>query len=98
MTWPSKGRRHTRADRKITAQVLARCGGRCEIRGPNCTGTATEDDHIMPLAEGGGGELSNRRGACHACHTEKVQQEAARGRARAKHKALRPRPQHPGII
>lgn len=96
MTW-GKGRPHTRAYRKDTARVLARCGHRCEIRGPNCTGVATEDDHIIPKSAGGSDAMSNRRGACATCHGEKTQAEAHAARAASAAKAIRPSKPHPGL-
>ncbi|WP_363319497.1 HNH endonuclease [Leifsonia williamsii] len=76
-------RTNTPLHREWRAAVLQRCGGRCEIRGPKCTGKATEADHITPVAEGGTYTLSNGQGACTTCHAAKTKQEAARGRTRA---------------
>lgn len=68
--------------RKLRTAVMRRCRGQCEKRGPNCTGTATQIDHIIPVAEGGTDELANLEGTCAACHAPKTQQEAQRARAR----------------
>ncbi|SFB96423.1 5-methylcytosine-specific restriction enzyme A [Polaromonas sp. OV174] len=43
---------------------------------------ATQRDHIKPLSEGGLDDDSNVQGLCDACHEEKSQAEAKRGRSR----------------
>lgn len=72
--------------------VLRRCKRRCEINGPRCIGTATEADHIVPVAEGGTYDLSNGQGACHTCHAEKTQEEAQRGLRRTFKRGNTPAP------
>jgi 5-methylcytosine-specific restriction protein A len=96
MSWDPK-RRHTRADRKTTAAVLTRAGHHCQIRGPNCTGVGTEDDHIVPLSQGGTNNMNNRQAACHSCHTEKTQREAAAAQAAAAQRGRPPKAKHPGL-
>jgi 5-methylcytosine-specific restriction protein A len=76
-------RTSTPLHREWRSAVLQRCGGRCQIRGPKCTTTATEADHIIPVAEGGTYTLSNGQGTCHTCHQAKTRDEARRGRQRA---------------
>lgn len=39
-------------------------------------------DHIVPKAEGGGGERSNYQGICRPCHVAKTAREQARARLR----------------
>jgi 5-methylcytosine-specific restriction enzyme A len=68
----------------------------CHLHYEGCTIAATEDDHVIPVSQGGSDELSNRRGACRHCHDVKSRREAVEARrgqyARAKH----PREVHPG--
>ena len=83
--WTSGGRSRTDTAeaRAWREAVLDRCGRQCEIRGSRCAGRATQADHIVPVAEGGGEyDLDNGQGACDPCHAEKTHAEAARGRAR----------------
>ena len=85
MAWASGGRSRTDTGvaRAWRQAVLDRCGWRCQIGGPRCAGTATEADHVVPVAEGGAEyDLANGQGACGPCHSEKTKVEAARGRAR----------------
>lgn len=57
---------------KIRRQVLNRDKGICQIGYPGlCTIRATEVDHIVPTAAGGGHELSNLQAACTACNRQK---------------------------
>jgi 5-methylcytosine-specific restriction protein A len=60
----------------------------CHLNYDGCTMVSTQDDHVIPLAEGGSDDLSNHAGACESCHDKKMQQEAARGRARAQGRAV----------
>jgi 5-methylcytosine-specific restriction protein A len=54
---------------------------------------ATQVDHIIPVSEGGGDELSNLQSTCDPCHEAKTQEEAQR--ARAKQSRKRPPMAHP---
>lgn len=90
MTWARGSTRQSRRERAI---VLAR-HPTCYLRYPGCTGTSTEDDHVVPLSQGGRNDLANRRGACHHCHHIKSQREAAAGKAAKR----RPTERHPGLI
>jgi AAA domain-containing protein/HNH endonuclease len=58
----------TRAWRKTRELVLARDGYRCQIRGPKCTTTATEADHIVTREAGGTDDPANLRAACGPCN------------------------------
>ena len=73
----SWGRGSTRESRRTREQVLA-MWPHCYLREKGCTITSTEDDHIIPRSQGGGDELTNRRGACASCHRRKSQREAQR--------------------
>lgn len=81
--------------------VLDRDAHTCQIRGPRCTGRATEADHVIPVAEGGPEfDPANGQAACPDCHKAKTAAEAARGRARAaaaRPKARREPERHPGL-
>ena len=89
----------SRATRRQRAQVLARDRYTCQMQVPGvCTYVATEDDHIVPLAEGGSDDLNNRRAVCHPCHSLKTKEEARRGRARYRNSRTRPKPKHPGLV
>lgn len=93
MTW---GRGSTRQSRRERAAVLAAWPS-CYLRYPGCTIRATEDDHVVPLSQGGTDDLANRRGACRSCHRAKSQREAAAGRRRTQARAQRPAERHPGL-
>lgn len=56
------------AYRALAKWVLQRDGYRCQIRGPRCTGYATEVDHVIPRADGGDDVPTNMRGACKRCN------------------------------
>lgn len=90
MTW---ARGSTRQSRRERAQVLA-AWPICYLQYPGCTTVATEDDHVIPLSQGGSDSLDNRRGACRQCHRIKSQREAAAGR---RTKRGRPTERHPGL-
>lgn len=55
--------------------VLERDGWRCQVvrDGFRCGRPATHVDHIVPLAAGGGDELSNLRAACATCNLARGQ-------------------------
>lgn len=63
---------------KIRKAVLIRDNYECQIRGPNCTVTATSVDHIHPKAWGGTAHPSNLRAACKACNQSKGARSEAR--------------------
>lgn len=97
MAWKRGGfsRTSTAEHRKRKARVLRRDGYKCQIKGPKCLGRATILDHIIPVAFGGPDEDANCQAACEPCHAEKTQREAAEGRRRKRHRAIRPE-RHPG--
>ena len=55
----SSQRTSTRAWKLQRAKVLQRDGHQCVGRGPRCLVTASEVDHIQPVAEGGTDDTSN---------------------------------------
>lgn len=55
--------------RKVRAAVLERDGGVCQIRGPECQGTADQVDHVVPVGYGGARlDPANLRAACRTCN------------------------------
>lgn len=56
--------------------VLERDGGVCQIKGPNCTGTATDVDHIRSVEQGGAWfDVDNLRAACRRCNIGRANSE-----------------------
>jgi 5-methylcytosine-specific restriction enzyme A len=63
----------------VKLNVLRRDGFLCTIRYEDiCEGYATDVDHITPVSEGGGDELTSLASACRSCHRRKSSQEAHR--------------------
>ena len=56
---------------KRRLRVLLRDNYECQIRGPQCEGTANTVDHIHPKAWGGTEDESNLRAACWPCNQRK---------------------------
>jgi 5-methylcytosine-specific restriction protein A len=55
--------------KRIRLEILERDRYRCQIKGPGCTGEATEVDHILPVSMGGAWwEHENLRGSCSRCN------------------------------
>lgn len=53
----------------VCPAILERDSHECQIRGPRCTGTATDVDHIIPWSEGGAWyDDANLRAACAPCN------------------------------
>ncbi len=101
MSWTTGRRGPTRRSRADRARILhrdpvCRCSGCPACTAHGCTRPSTEDDHVVPVAEGGSDYLSNRRGICSPCHAVKSRAEAARGAARRS--ARRTPPPHPGLL
>lgn len=48
----------------MNAAVMEAAGGRCA----RCGAPASEVDHVVPLARGGGNEVANMRPLCAPCH------------------------------
>jgi len=58
--------------RRFSLAVLERDNHTCTIKGPGCTGTADQVDHITPLSKGGSKyDPHNCRAACAACNTSR---------------------------
>lgn len=59
--------------RKVRLTVLERDAYLCQIRGTNCTTTATEVDHIVPISKGGAKyDPANLRASCHKCNNSRI--------------------------
>lgn len=101
MAWESS-ERSSRVSLEYEANRLAaldRDGETCRIQGAGCLMLATEVDHRIPTAEGGGDNLENLQSVCSVCHSEKTQRESWRGRQRRKRRAQHPSSlmRHPGL-
>jgi 5-methylcytosine-specific restriction protein A len=93
MAWATS--RHpgsTRQSRRIREIVLA-AWPTCYLGYTGCTIVSIEDDHVVPLVQGGSDDLNNRRGVCRNCHRAKTQAEAHA--ARTARRTRQPE-QHPG--
>lgn len=98
MSWSQARRPRTAQVRRERQLVLVRDSYRCQLRLPGCFITGDIDDHIVPLAEGGTDDLSNRHCVCSSCHEQKTREERRRGQQRRRDRALRPPVRHPGLI
>ena len=71
----------TAAWKRLRLKVLARDGYQCQVRGPNCTVTAAQVDHVVNVAAGGPAlDPANLQSICAACHSRKSQREATTAR------------------
>lgn len=88
----------TTAGKTARLQALQRDGYRCQLAIPGtCTGTATQADHITPVAQGGALTAANLQACCAPCHRAKTAQDAAEGRRR-RGTTTRPPEPHPGLL
>jgi 5-methylcytosine-specific restriction protein A len=84
-------------ERGTQKRVLRRDNYVCQIAlVDRCLGAATEVDHILAAARGGGDEMENLQAVCSECHAWKTGREAALIRHEAAKKARRR--DHPGLI
>lgn len=98
MTW---GRGSTRASRDLRDLVLREepicgCPGCAECTPAGCGRPSTDDDHLVPLSQGGSDDRSNHGGKCHPCHELKSKAERLAG-IRNRIGAKRPPERHPGL-
>lgn len=84
--------------RTIRRDALAADNHTCQLGGPDCTGEATEVDHIIPTYLGGGHEPENLRGVCRTCHAVKSRREADDAMKRKAARRRRPKEPPPGLI
>ena len=84
MPWASRDREAKRkADAAYSAQYrrnrdecMRRARWRCELRIEGlCISAASECDHVVAVADGGGHDLSNLRAACAPCHRARTAQQ-----------------------
>lgn len=61
--------------RKARDAAMRRAHGRCELRLDGCIGAASEVDHIVGVADGGGHDQSNLRPVCGPCHAKRTAQQ-----------------------
>jgi 5-methylcytosine-specific restriction protein A len=94
MAWSTSKHKGSTRESRRTRQLVLTMWPHCYLQYPGCTGTSTEDDHVVPFSQGGTDHLTNRRGACHHCHQTKTLQEAATGRRRRRNPT---EPPHPGL-
>jgi 5-methylcytosine-specific restriction protein A len=72
---------YSAAYRRNREQCLRLANWRCQIRLEGiCIGAASQADHIVSVAEGGGHELTNLRAACSPCHKARTAQQGSRFR------------------
>lgn len=99
----SQGRRSTPLPKgwhRIRARILKRDGRVCQWplgTGGICGEAATDVDHIVPAALGGGDEDSNLESLCRWHHNQKTGREAS-AFAHAKPPKNRPTEAHPGLV
>jgi 5-methylcytosine-specific restriction endonuclease McrA len=85
----------TAAWKRVRLRILKRDNYLCQVRGPRCTGRATQVDHIVNVADGGAKlDPANLQSICPSCNAIKASREAAKARNRWKRQ---PEP-HPGLI
>ncbi|WP_076051903.1 HNH endonuclease [Mycobacterium colombiense] len=85
--------------KRLRRKVLERDGYQCQIRGPHCTGHATQVDHIVNTAAGGAPfDEHNAQSVCPQCNARKASAEAAAARrAQPRRTNKRPPERHPGL-
>ncbi len=90
---------NTAAWKKLRRKILERDRHQCQIRGPYCTGHATQVDHIINTASGGAPlDEGNAQSVCPQCNARKASQEAAAARAAKPRRTNRRTPEpHPGL-
>jgi 5-methylcytosine-specific restriction protein A len=79
VTWKKTpgGRRSDRqaygaAYQRSREQAMSRDRWRCQLRLPGCQGAASECDHVVSVADGGGDDLANLRAVCVPCHRRRT--------------------------
>jgi len=57
---------------KVRKEIFEKCNYQCELKlDGECTGKATEIDHIVPIKKGGGDDPYNLQGSCMHCNRVK---------------------------
>lgn len=82
--------------RRNRDRAMRRDRWRCQLRIPGiCIGAASECDHIISRADGGGSDLGNLRAACKPCHQHRTTEQghaAQRGSSTRRYTQRDPRP------
>lgn len=78
---------------RLRRAVLDRDGWMCQLRGPHCTGRATEVDHIGAHDDH---SPTNLQAVCATCHRSKTGKQARARRNIPTRK--RPKETHPGLV
>lgn len=69
MIMQKRRRYNDAAWKKARRLILERDGHACQVKGVNCTGLATQVDHIVPLQQGGAYlDPANLRASCRRCN------------------------------
>src|SRR5664280_176063 len=55
--------------KRLSASIIERDGGACQIRRPGCLGRATTTDHITARSRGGNDGEETLRAACRPCNS-----------------------------
>ena len=81
-------------------RVLRRDGYVCQVRYECCVGAATEVDHKLNRARGGGDAMSNLQAICVPCHKRKTAAESTAARRAIKEAGIHPdkKLKHPGLL
>ena len=96
MSWSPRRRPTPPAWASLRRKVLERDNHACQLRFPGCLGTATQVDHVMPLARGGTDDEANLQSVCVDCHRLKTLAEQRDGLIRYNQKTKRKPIPHPG--
>lgn len=83
--------------RVLREDPICTCPGCDACSTTGCFRLSTDDDHIVPVAEGGTDDRANHRGMCHPCHEVKAEQERLRGIGR-RLGARKGSQRHPGLL
>lgn len=85
--------------RRMKPKILARDNYTCQLRWRDCTGKATEVDHIVNRDAGGQDTMENGQSLCHTCHAKKTAIESRKKRKANKEACIHPafRMKHPGL-
>ena len=66
---------YSAAYRRNRDECMRRAQWKCQLRLDGCIGSASECDHIVSVADGGGHDLANLRAACKPCHTKRTAEQ-----------------------
>lgn len=66
--------------RRNRTKAMQRARWRCELRLEGCIGSASECDHVVSVADGGGHDPGNLRAACAPCHARRTAEQGNGGK------------------